>query len=162
LWQVGEFDLHTAVDELWAAAVRDGLVAELGADHVQQSLADAFAPVRDDLPHDDVIETEDEFGGPTFAEICRTADERRAADDADLDPELARAQRLASDDIALDRAWRELNGARDLPEATRQAADHLIKFGDLERWKKWFDMHSAQERAAILQHLEQRKGTRGK
>jgi hypothetical protein len=49
LWHCLEFDLHSAVDELWAAAVRDGLVAKLGTDEVQRLLADAFAPVRDDL-----------------------------------------------------------------------------------------------------------------
>jgi hypothetical protein len=46
LWAAGELDLHTAVDELWAAAVRDGLVGKLGADRVQQLLADSFAAVR--------------------------------------------------------------------------------------------------------------------
>jgi hypothetical protein len=42
LWQAGEMDLHTAVDELQAAAVRDGLVAQLGQDEVQRLMADAF------------------------------------------------------------------------------------------------------------------------
>src|SRR5262245_23588166 len=50
LWHVGELDLHDAVDELWHAAERDGLVAQLGADKAQEILADAFAPARDDLP----------------------------------------------------------------------------------------------------------------
>jgi hypothetical protein len=48
LWQADEFDLHHAVDELWHAAERDGLGAKLGADKVQQIIANAFAPVRDD------------------------------------------------------------------------------------------------------------------
>jgi len=42
LWQAGKFDLHEAVDELQAAAVRDGLVAELGQDAVQWLMAEAF------------------------------------------------------------------------------------------------------------------------
>jgi hypothetical protein len=43
LWQAGEIDLHTAVDELQAAAVRYGLVAKLGQDEVQRLMADAFS-----------------------------------------------------------------------------------------------------------------------
>jgi hypothetical protein len=46
LWAVGELDLHEAVDVLWAAAERDGLVEQLGGDAVQNILADAFAEVR--------------------------------------------------------------------------------------------------------------------
>jgi hypothetical protein len=60
LWTAGELTLHTAVDELWAAAVRDGLVAKLGADEVQRLLADAFAPERDDLDPDDVSPERDD------------------------------------------------------------------------------------------------------
>jgi hypothetical protein len=43
LWQVGEFDLHEAVDELQRSAEEAGLVAELGQDRIQQIMADAFA-----------------------------------------------------------------------------------------------------------------------
>src|SRR5262245_15663123 len=51
LWADNEIaDLHEAVDELQASAVRDGLVAKLGQDEVQRILADAFASVRNDLP----------------------------------------------------------------------------------------------------------------
>ena len=46
LWQACEFDLHDAVDALQAAAVRDGLVADLGQDRVQLILRDAFHAVR--------------------------------------------------------------------------------------------------------------------
>jgi len=45
LWKVGEISLHDAVDVLWHAAVRDGLVTKLGPDHVQRLLADAFSEV---------------------------------------------------------------------------------------------------------------------
>jgi hypothetical protein len=45
LWQAGEFELHKAVDELQAAAERDGLVAELGQDAVQAIIAKAFGAV---------------------------------------------------------------------------------------------------------------------
>ena len=46
LWLAGELDLHDALNELWHAAERHGVVAELGQDEVQRLLADAFAPVR--------------------------------------------------------------------------------------------------------------------
>jgi hypothetical protein len=46
LWQACTFDLHTAIDVLWHAAERDGLVAALGADRVQQLLGDSFSEVR--------------------------------------------------------------------------------------------------------------------
>ena len=43
LWQAGELDLHAAIDELQAVAVR---VAELGQDEVQRLMVEAFAPLR--------------------------------------------------------------------------------------------------------------------
>jgi hypothetical protein len=46
LWQAGEFELHEAVDELQAAADRQGLLAELGQDAVQAIIAKAFEAVR--------------------------------------------------------------------------------------------------------------------
>ena len=48
LWQCGEMDMHEAVDALQSAAVRDGLVAELGQDEVQRLLAEAFRKIRGD------------------------------------------------------------------------------------------------------------------
>src|SRR5262249_42296064 len=71
LWQAGEFNLHEAVDELWAIAHRAGLVAELGADRVQHLLAEAFAPVRDDLPKFREIEAED--AGDNWQTLGQTA-----------------------------------------------------------------------------------------
>jgi len=50
LWQAGEFDLHQAVDELQAAAERDGLVTLLGQDPVQRIITEAFRKVREDAP----------------------------------------------------------------------------------------------------------------
>ena len=46
LWQAGEFDLQIAVDELQAAAERNGLVAQLGQDAVQAIITKAFEAVR--------------------------------------------------------------------------------------------------------------------
>ena len=45
LWREGELDLPEAVDVLQGDAERDGLVARLGQDAVQQILAEAFHPV---------------------------------------------------------------------------------------------------------------------
>lgn len=45
LWQAGEFDLNTAVDELQAAAERDSLVDRISQDKVQAIIAEAFAKV---------------------------------------------------------------------------------------------------------------------
>ena len=89
LWREGELTLHEAVDALWAAAVRGGLVTRLGADHVQRILADAFVPVRGDLARDedvvpDLVEEEPLAGSAafstptdglsvTFAAACRQA-----------------------------------------------------------------------------------------
>ena len=50
LWQAGEFDLCQAVDELQAAAERDGLVTLLGQDAVQEIITVAFRKVREDAP----------------------------------------------------------------------------------------------------------------
>jgi hypothetical protein len=46
LFAEGEIDLRTAVDELQAAAERDGLVTLLGQDAVQTIIARAFEVVR--------------------------------------------------------------------------------------------------------------------
>jgi hypothetical protein len=39
----GYQDLQSAVDELWTAAERAGLVDELGADEIQRILSESFA-----------------------------------------------------------------------------------------------------------------------
>lgn len=43
LWRAGEYTLHEAVDVLQADAQRQGLVAKIGQDAVQEILAAAFA-----------------------------------------------------------------------------------------------------------------------
>jgi hypothetical protein len=159
LWFNDEIDLHTAVDELWASAVRDGLVDKLGADEVQKLLADSFAPLRTDLPRDedvvpDLIEDEiqaeiitsesndDDYEGlsKSFAAACRKADEK------------ARQQRAL-----------EHPAPYRVPKATLDAAEYLLRLGDLEQWTKWFDHRDVQERRTILEHLEQyRKRRRDK
>ena len=42
LWAACEFDLHEAVDELQAAAERDGLIEAIDQDAVQAIMRDAF------------------------------------------------------------------------------------------------------------------------
>lgn len=47
LWSIGEHSLHEAADKLQADAERDGLIAILGQDYVQQILANAFDRYRE-------------------------------------------------------------------------------------------------------------------
>jgi hypothetical protein len=192
LWFDGELDLHTAVDELWAAAVRDGLVDRLGADEIQRLLTDAFAPLRtgDDV-FATVAKTPDDEEDPlleglkicadtkrhleewenaktaaaglpdplpddedTFARACRTADEK--ARSQPVDPTIERARRLLADDVSFERAYYETRKPTQVPIATLRAAEYLHDLGDLERFKQWFDRHSADARAAISRHLNER------
>jgi hypothetical protein len=118
LWGAGEISLHNAVDELWADAVRDGLVARHGPDEMQRLLADAFAPQRDDLPRDD--------------------------------------------DVVPDLAGYEPPPRAQVPAATLDAAEYLLRLGDLPQFQKWFDAHSPAQRAEILKHLEAHQRRRGK
>jgi hypothetical protein len=46
LFAEGELDLHDAVDELQLSAARDGLVAAIGHDAVQDLIGNAFGAVR--------------------------------------------------------------------------------------------------------------------
>jgi hypothetical protein len=157
LWRAGEFGLHHAVDELQHAAVRDGLVAELGQDRVQEIMCEAFAPVRDDLLEFQEIETDAAACAveTTFAAACAAADEKQAR--KPQDPRLDRLRRLMDADVSLERAWNEINTPGDVPTATLRAAEYLIQQGDAERFRKWLDRHSAHERNAIRRHLEAKR-----
>jgi hypothetical protein len=66
LFELGEFDLHEAVDPLYAAALSTALIERLGNDEVQALIADAFGFQR--IPR----------GESTFAQACRLADEEYA------------------------------------------------------------------------------------
>jgi hypothetical protein len=149
LWTAGELTLHEAVDELWAAAVRDGLVAKLGADEVQRLMAEAFAAVRDDfIAACDQVATsgnlkpevesassgasfEDNYTGlsPSFAALCRAADEKRRR----KPPEPRPVERV--------------------PISTLRAAEYLARQNDPKRFRAWLAKHTAAERAAIHSHL---------
>jgi hypothetical protein len=83
LWANNAISLHEAIDQLWHDAEASGLAAELGTDRLQELLANIFAPVRDDLVSDRNDVDFDENGGDeyeglstTFAKLCREADER--------------------------------------------------------------------------------------
>jgi hypothetical protein len=148
-WKAGEISLHDAVDALQQAAEAYGLVIELGQDAVQALMVEAFAPLRDDLPRD-------EYDGSTFAAACDAADEKRRRK-GEEDPHLEKLRELLDDDVSLESAWHQVSRPLGVPIATLWTAEYLLEQGDLERWKKWFDAHTAQERAAILQHLERKK-----
>jgi hypothetical protein len=133
LWQAGEFDLHEAVDELQAAAERDGLIAKIGQDEIQRHMAAVFAAVRVDLgPEASVCRratTNDKRAPPagadeTFAELCRQADERQR-----------------------NNAW----------AATLRSLEVLVRHGDFERFQKSLSRYTAAERAAIQRHLEDKQ-----
>jgi hypothetical protein len=177
LWKCGELTLHNAIDELWADAERDGLLAKFGPDEVQRLLADAFAKVRDDLPvrnltadiaksadNDDVavrnLTAADDYDGlsSSFAALCRAADEKQRRKPPD--PHLERLRTLMDDDVSLERTWHELNKPIGAAASTLQAAEFLVQQKDPPRLRSWLDNHTAQEREAILQHLEQRKRAR--
>jgi hypothetical protein len=181
LWYDGELTLHDALDELWASAVRDGLVNQLGADEVQRILADAFAPLRTDLPRDeDVVpdligedenqadivnlkSADDDYDGlpRTFAKLCREADEKQAREP--VDPRIERARRLLDDDMSLERAWNEIYRDRGrVTEVTLEAAEFLIREKNPVKLRAWLAKFTAQECEAILQRVEQRRKAREK
>jgi hypothetical protein len=170
LWAVGEIDLHPAIDELWAAAVRDGLVRELGADRVQRILADTFAPVRVDLSSanaesDDAIvnagngadsaNAEPTDNGSTFDAACRKADEKQARKPPD--PHLEKLRELMADEVSLESAWRQVSRPLGVPIATLWTAEYLVQQGDTERFRRWLERHSAEQRIAIRKHLEAKR-----
>jgi hypothetical protein len=173
LYAAGELTLHNAVDALQDAAVGRGLVAAIGQDAVQALMSEAFAAVRDDLPRTDnaaaPITTAQHFSPPadeydglpsTFAASCRAADAKQAR--TPPHPDIEKAHPLMADDVSLERASRELNTRvpGDVPTATLQAAEYLIREGDEARWGTWFNAHSESDRAAILKHLEEQRKKR--
>src|SRR5262245_7551058 len=150
LWAAGDLSLHDAVDELQAAAIRSGLVAQLGQDEVQRLMTEAFAAVRDDLAVN--ITT---VINPESALIDDEAD-----DDSDLDDTFAAACR-AADAAQRDRKVIE-RPKREAKRATLQAAQFLVQTKDPARLRAWLDTHTAAERAEILRHVEQREKARAK
>jgi hypothetical protein len=189
LWAAGACTLHTAIDQLWHDAECEGLVDRLGVDACQKLIADCFWPCREGLEcereilpaHEaeakclaaqirasEVISEDDPWDDPGWEEAAREYHAKRGSNVSEVDyspDELARLRRLMADDVSLDRAWRELDSERaraEVPEVTLKAAEYLHDLGDLNCFKKWFDRHTTEERAAIFRHLDERKRGRGK
>jgi hypothetical protein len=169
LWAEGAVDLHTAVDELWVAAESEGLVKQLGADAVQRILADAFAPARDDMLLVDLLddlsadlrdEVPDAEAAPLETGIPDNSKDEHENDDYDgLSSSFARACRQADERV---RAQREQQHERSkktpgAAASTLRAAEHLVREGDAKRFRSWLARHSADERGAIIKHLERKK-----
>ena len=53
MWSIGEYELAEAVDQLQHDAERDGLIARLGQDAVQQIIADAFQMFQESDSYDE-------------------------------------------------------------------------------------------------------------
>jgi len=166
LWHDGEIDLHTAVDELQHAAEASGLIGAIGQDAVQALMVEAFAPLRDDLinrPHEDDV-PDDPWSAPGWREAAidyHEARNGRVSVVSYTPDELERLRHLMDDGVSIERADHEIKAERlrrQIPEVVLHAAEYLLQQGDAERWRKWIDSRSAEERAAILQHLERRKG----
>jgi hypothetical protein len=124
LWAVGELDLHEAVDKLLADAERDGLVAAIGEDAVQQILADAFAPHRDDLMPANAELAESEPIEDTFAAACRAADEKQRR--KPRDPHLDHLRALMADDVSLPHAIAEMQHHRLANRAAASTVEALM------------------------------------
>jgi hypothetical protein len=149
LWRCAEIDLTTAVDELEAEAEVSGLAAAIGQDEVDAIIAAAFAAARS------------ADGWCTAAAEYLAARGKRPAIVAPEPEHLAFLRELMAEDISLDRVVYEITEAhRDahvVAAATLAAAEYLIRENDAERLRQWLAQHSAQERTAFLQHLEQRR-----
>src|SRR5262249_31626722 len=155
LWRAGELDLTTACDELDAEAEVSGLLAAIGQDEVEAIIAAAFAAVCEPAVAD----------GWTAAAVEYHAARGKRTLIVETAPEhLALLRDLMAADISLDHAVYELTAAPAAAHAvaapTLAAVEYLIRENDAERLRQWLVQHSAQERAAILRHLEQRKKVR--
>lgn len=140
LFEVGEFDLHEAVDVLQAAAVASSLVYELGQDFVRQLMAEAFASIRAEdgeaaaqiIEREVAVAIDDDYEGLTgcFARACRAAD------------------------IEAKQQPRAPARLYEVPASTLQAAEFLVQQGNTQQFCQWLAEHSEGERAAICRHLK--------
>src|SRR5262245_7856112 len=99
LFEAGELNLHETVDELQAAAVRDGLVEQLGQDGVQRLIVAAFEP-------------EDARSAPSWHKAAVEYDEKRGGRTlvVEIEPErLVRLRELITDEVLSERAYAELS-----------------------------------------------------
>jgi hypothetical protein len=87
------------------------------------------------------------------AEYHQQRGKRRAV--VEIEPErLAKLRRLLDDSISIEHVWDELNKPTGAETATLQAAEYLVKQRDPKRLREWLRTHNEQERAQIVQHLE--------
>jgi hypothetical protein len=98
-----------------------------------------------------------QYGGLSwsFAAACRAADEKQRR--KPVDPAIERARALMADPVTLEQAQAEVSKPPQIPIATLRAAEFLLQQKDPARLRHWLSQHSAPERKAILQHLEQHK-----
>jgi hypothetical protein len=156
LYAAAELDLHEAVDVLQEAAVKSGLVAEIGQDAAQTIMSDAFAEVRaaeaviepEPIASPDALAAWDAPGWQqAIAKYHQDRDRRVSV--VEVEPEtIAHVYRII--------------GAKAFPEArlrwtaesTLDAAAWLaFKVMDAERWRAWLEQRSATERADVVEHL---------
>lgn len=157
LWQAGEYDLHEAVDELQAAAERDGLVAELGQDAIQAILAAAFKDPTASLRST----AEEAWEAPSWREAAvdyhKDRDGQASVVRYDA-AELERLRALMDEDVSLDAAYAALSKPSGVAESTLKAAEHLLRHErDPKRLRAWLEGRSLSERAAIQKHLRGRR-----
>jgi hypothetical protein len=150
LYAAGKLSLQDAVDRAQQSAEAFGLllpVGGIGQDEVQRLMAESFAavpsegaPAVDAVP--EVEKPSDQYEGlsSTFAVFCHAADTKRAR--KTIDPRLNK------------------RAPGEMPNATLQAAEYLVREKDPARMRAWLDRHTAQEREAILQQLERRGGVK--
>jgi hypothetical protein len=175
LFARGELELHEAVDALQAAAVRAGLVEQLGQDEVQRLMAEAFGRVRDQQ-HVELIERPaskpaDEYKGlsSTFARACKLADRQHAQEQERINKRAeefhADIPLIARDGVpsaeALQRAYERRIARRNaqygIPRSVEQTAEWLrFQTDDPKRLEAWLLEHNERDRRAIIAHLKKK------
>jgi hypothetical protein len=165
-----ELTLQDAVDALQDVAIGYGLVDTIGQDTVQGIMGLAFAVVHVPVRRAEAAmqyesaklakerrsnETEDYDTG-RFWRLCREADERQAKQPRKADHDLP----VGWEAMPVGELWHRLNDPErhGVAKSTLDAAVYLVKQNDPERLRAWLAYRSAEECAAIWNHLEQRKG----
>jgi hypothetical protein len=74
----------------------------------------------------------------------------------ETDPErLTPLRKPLADDVSLvERAWSELNHRDHVAAATLQAAEYLVRQGDIARFREWLASHGGADSVKILKYLE--------
>jgi hypothetical protein len=153
----GEMDLHDAVDGLQADAEVSGLVDELGQDEVQRIMGEAFVNADELEPVTESSSAEDAWSASGWREAALDYHKLRAERVLIVDP----PDDLPAnwDEMSVGALWDRLNDPRrhGVASSTLDAADYLLRSGTDEEWREWSYAHTAQERKAILEHVEARR-----